>query len=234
MYTDQYFEHLSACDNDFEVLTQFMRLALPDFDEERLMEIIKTNSFDLAMLLSANFSSLQGDNCLGTKGAMFLKFLKIIISRYHKTKLRNKNILANIADVNEFLSVKMSSVQEEYILLLLLDSRNFLINEEVLSLGTCNQVYVHPQLIIKKVIEKNASAFIIAHNHPSGDPSPSPSDIEFSRFLYNICITLSINFHDHIIVGQNKITSMRASGLIGPRKTYRSIKNKNHDLALTK
>jgi DNA repair protein RadC len=217
MYSDEYFDHLAACDNDAEVFRQFMRLAYLDFDEGSLTRILGSNQFNLRTLLATSFKSLENETILGERGATFLKLLNILILRFQKTKLHNKNIITNIYEVYNYLIMTMSCMSEENIIILLLDAKNQLIRECKVSGGVPNQVFIHPRKIIQKVVEYNASSFIVVHNHPSGDPRPSEIDRKFSIELHQICLKLDIEFHDHVIVGKENITSMRASGIFDYR-----------------
>jgi len=217
MYSDEYFDHLAACDNDSDVFRQFMRLAYLDLDEGSLTRLLGTNQFNLRTLLATNFKNLENEKILGERGATFLKLLNILILQFQKTKLHNRDVIANIYQLYNYLILAMSSLAEEQILIILLDAKNQLIRECKVSRGVSNQVFIHPRKIIQKVIEHNASAFIVVHNHPSGDPRPSERDRKFSIELHQICLKLDIQFHDHVIVGQDKVTSMRATGVFNYR-----------------
>lgn len=213
MYTEEYFDQLAICDNDCEVLGQLMRVAGLEFDERMFMSRDGALGFNLRALLAANFSSLQQDELFGERGATFLKLLHVIILKYQRTKLVNRDIISNISDLYHYLALKMSCLEEEHVIIFLMDSKNQLICEQKIAGGTSNKVVVYPGQIIKKAVEKSATAFIVVHNHPSGNPEPSELDIFMSLELESICKKLEITFHDHIIVGRDTVTSMRARGM---------------------
>lgn len=213
MYSDEYFDQLAACDNDSEVLRQLMRLASLELDDLSLTRLLGTDRFSLRTLLATSFTCLENEEILGARGATFLKLLNIIILRYQKTKLRNKDIISDTADLYNYLIMKMSCLLDEQLILLLLDSKNYLIRELKIANGISNEVSIHPRTILQKVVEYKASAFIIVHNHPSGITSPSTIDINFTLDLNKICKKLDIAFHDHIVVGKEHVISMRSSGI---------------------
>jgi DNA repair protein RadC len=97
---------------------------------------------------------------------------------------------------------------------LFLDKRNHLIADEVLQRGTIDHTPVYPREIIKRAIELGASAILIAHNHPSGDPTPSHADIEMSKAIIAACLTLGIGVHDHVVIGKDGHASFKALGLM--------------------
>ncbi len=227
MYSDEYFDQLAACDNDSEVLRQFMRLASLDLDDGSLRRLLGNNQFNLRTLLATSFKCLENEQILGERGATFLKLLNILILRFQKTKLQNRDIIASISELYDYLIMTMSCLSDEQVLLLLLDSKNHLIRECKISGGISNKINIHPRTIIQKAVEHKASAFIVVHNHPSGDPSPSSVDRDISIDLHQICLKLDIEFHDHVIVGREKVTSMRAIGVFDysiPRNSYFTAK----------
>lgn len=217
MYSDEYFDHLAACDNDSEVLRQLMRLASLELDDLSLTRLIGTDRFSLRTLLATSFTCLENEELLGARGATFLKLLNIIILRYQKAKLHNKDVISDTSDLYNYLIMKMSSLLDEQLLLLLLDSKNYLLREHKIASGISNEIAVHPRAILQKVVEYKASAFIIVHNHPSGVTKPSMTDINFTIELNQICKKLDIAFHDHIIVGKEHVISMRSSGIFEHR-----------------
>jgi DNA repair protein RadC len=115
--------------------------------------------------------------------------------------------------VAEYLIEKIGKEPKEYFMIICLDTRNQLIIDEV-SIGTLNASLVHPREVFKKAIANNSSHVIIAHNHPSGDPSPSQEDIITTKRLVEAGLILGIAVTDHVIVTQKGFVSMRERGLI--------------------
>jgi len=211
--TDSYFDHLCICDNDFEVLAELAAMALPSLDRTEFVRSLEANSSNLPALLSSSFTSLRSNNHIGERGAVFFKYIHILLQRIFKAQIRDRDIINSMSDLNRYLLAKMPSLSQEQLLIFLLDSKNHLIREEIIGHGITNRVFFHPQTIIKKILDVSASAFILVHNHTSGDPQPSPDDIAETLELVAICKKLSIYFHDHIIVGKDRVISMRGSGI---------------------
>jgi DNA repair protein RadC len=211
MMTDGYFDQLSVCDNDFHVVADMLAMIAPTIDRQELIYSLQSKFKTLPDLLASNYLSLTLNNHLGESGALLIKYTQILLQRSIRSRIKDRDLIKNIADLNHYLLYKMPLLTEEHIVIFLLDAKNYLIQEEILAKGITNEVFFHPKSVVRKVIEVNASAFILVHNHPSGDPHPSKADIESSISLMSICNELSIVFHDHVIVGMDKIFSMKSA-----------------------
>ena len=106
-------------------------------------------------------------------------------------------------------------INNNYLVALLLNTKNQILSKETISIGSLNSSIVHPREVFKPAIKKSASAMIVAHNHPSGDPSPSREDIEVTKRLIQAGEILGIDILDHVIIGENRYVSMKEKGLIG-------------------
>ncbi len=149
----------------------------------------------------------------GTLGKLLL-----LIFDTHKAildhQLKAKPILANSKAVVEYLTATMAHLVFEQVRILFLGSTNKLIADRVVSIGTVDEAPIYPREIVKIALEVGATGLIIAHNHPSGDPSPSRADIENTKRLMDACRGVQLAVHDHIVVAAEGWMSMRASGLI--------------------
>lgn len=212
-YSDEHFEHLASCQSDSELLIQFMRLAGLTEKEIGRISLRLGKKMNLRKILGSHYGVLARDLGLGERVAFMLKMLNTLIVRYQKTKLENRNVISDTTDLYNYLALRLSNMSEEHIILLLLDARNHLISEHDISTGIANHVALYPGLIMKKALELGASAFIVVHNHPSGNTSPSPQDIESTVQLHDIASRLNITFHDHLIVGRDEILSLRSKGV---------------------
>jgi DNA repair protein RadC len=114
----------------------------------------------------------------------------------------------------DYLSVTMRHEPTEATRLLFLDRKNALIKDEIQHRGTVDHTPLYPREVVKRVLELGASAVILVHNHPSGDPTPSQSDIEMTRQLAAALGTINVALHDHVIVGRNREISLRKSNLL--------------------
>ena len=126
-----------------------------------------------------------------------------------KDKMLERICLSKATDVIEYLIVAMARLPVEEVRVLFLDSKNRLISDEVVSRGTVSEAPIYPREILKRSLALDASALILAHNHPSGDPSPSEGDIEATRRLLKASEELGLTVHDHIIVGSDGWISLR-------------------------
>ncbi|HEY2356500.1 MAG TPA: DNA repair protein RadC, partial [Phenylobacterium sp.] len=113
-----------------------------------------------------------------------------------------------------YLRTVMTGVPREQFRVLFLDKKNQLIADEVMGRGTVDHAPVYPREVVRRALELNASALVLAHNHPSGDPTPSTADVDMTRQIVEAARTLSIAVHDHIVVGGAETASLRALGLM--------------------
>ncbi len=211
MLTDAFFDQLSVCDNDEEVLVSLIKKIDPSACESAFLEAVNNSFGGLVGLFNTKYSALSRNNAIGANLAEIIKYMQIILMRTMKEKIRHRDLISNMKQLNEYLLFRNLASNQERLIIFMLNSRNFLLREEIISVGTTNSVIFHPQTIIRTIIDGGASAFILVHNHPSGDPSPSLCDIEQTVELKKICDLLSITFHDHIIVGEFDTFSMRSN-----------------------
>lgn len=123
-------------------------------------------------------------------------------------------LLSNWDALTDYLTASMAHEPQELFRVLFLDTRNRLIADEVLGRGTVNHTPVYPREVVKRALELCATALILVHNHPSGDPTPSREDVPMTNELRNADEALSIVIHDHIIVGRGKLVNFRSQGLL--------------------
>src|SRR3989440_11351173 len=135
-------------------------------------------------------------------------------SRIAKGKLKQRTMLSSWNDVIDYCRTSMAFADKEQFRVLFLDKRNQLIADEVQQVGTVDHTPVYPREVIKRALEVSATAIVLVHNHPSGDPTPSQADIQMTKAIVNIAGPLGISVHDHIIVGKNGHASMKGLKLI--------------------
>jgi DNA repair protein RadC len=128
--------------------------------------------------------------------------------------LHNRHVLDRFDLVKDYLYSAMAFQPIEQFRVLFLDKRNRLIADEIMSRGTIDHTPVYPREVVKRAIELGASAILIAHNHPSGDPAPSHADVEMTKAIIAACQVLGIAVHDHVVIGKNGHVSFKALGLI--------------------
>jgi len=135
-------------------------------------------------------------------------------SRVAKGEIKRKIALASWNDVIDYCRTGMAFADKEQFRLLFLDKRNQLIADEVQQTGTVDHTPVYPREVIKRALELSATALVLVHNHPSGDPTPSQADIRMTKAIVDIATPLGIAVHDHIIVGKSGHRSLKAMKLM--------------------
>jgi len=168
----------------------------------------------LSGVLSAEPRRLRETNGLDDLAITLLATVQSAVRQVVREPVEERPIIASDKVLFEYLSVTMRHDTIESVRGLFLDSRNALIKDEVLARGTVNHVQLYPREVVRRSIELGASALILVHNHPSGDPTPSISDIKASRELVDALKLINVLVHDHVIVGRNKEVSMRKMKLI--------------------
>ena len=151
---------------------------------------------------------------VGDASVTQLKLIAAAANRIAKGEVKQRHALSSWQDVITYCRTSMAFAEKEQFRLLFLDKRNQLIADEVQQTGTVDHTPVYPREVIKRALELSATAIILVHNHPSGDPTPSQADIRMTKSIVDIAKPLGIAVHDHIIVGKNGHTSLKGMGLI--------------------
>jgi DNA repair protein RadC len=142
------------------------------------------------------------------------RLVREIACRMARAEVRSRPVLSNWQALIAYLQTAMAFEQIEQFRILFLDRRNNLIADEVQQRGTVNHTPVYPREVVKRALILNASALIVVHNHPSGDPKPSREDIETTRQLKAAANALEVELHDHVVIGHGKHASFRSLGLL--------------------
>lgn len=164
-------------------------------------------------VITAEVSQLRGFGLTGRDIAMF-RLVREIACRMARAEVRRRPVLSNWQALLAYLQAAMAFEQVEQFRVLFLDRKNNLIADEVQQRGTVNHTPVYPREVMKRALILNASALIIVHNHPSGDPRPSRDDIEMTRELKAAASALEVELHDHIVIGHGTHASFRSLGLL--------------------
>lgn len=153
-------------------------------------------------------------NKIGHSSAHLIMLVKAIMTEILNEKIEKTVILDTLDSVIEYCRMTMGSLKYEQLRILYLNNKNRLISNEVLQEGTINHTSIYPREIIKKALDLGATAFILIHNHPSGDTSPSRQDVMITKSLKELTKKLDIILHDHIIIGRSDFHSMKALNII--------------------
>ena len=199
---------------DHELLEMVLFLALPRRDTKPIARALLTRFGSFAAAISAPVPDLRGVEGLGDAGAAALKLVQAGAHRLLRGELRDQPVLNDWPRLMDYLGAVLSRERTEQFRVLFLDARNRLLADEAQARGTVNHTPVYPREVVKRALELHASALILVHNHPSGDPSPSRDDIEMTRAVARAAEALSVVLHDHVIVGNGQWFSFRREGVL--------------------
>jgi DNA repair protein RadC len=169
---------------------------------------------DFNRVISAPIERLQEVDGVGPETALDLKLIEASAHRLSQGRVLKKPVLSSWNTLLDYCRVSMSHRDTEQFRVFFLDRKNVLIADEMQGKGTVDHVPVYPREVIKRALDLNASALILVHNHPSGDPTPSDSDIQMTETIVTACDAVGITVHDHVIVGKSRETSFRAEGYL--------------------
>jgi DNA repair protein RadC len=164
-------------------------------------------------VITAEASQLRAFGLTAHDIAVF-RLVREIACRMARAEVRSRPVLSNWQALIAYLQTAMAYEQIEQFRILFLDSGNNLITDEVQQRGTVNHTPVYPREVMKRALILNASALIVVHNHPSGDPKPSRDDIEMTREVKAAAEALGITIHDHLVIGRKGHASFRSLGLL--------------------
>ena len=200
--------------SDYELLEMALFPALPRRDTKPLAKSLLQKFGSFAEVIHAPATRLREVDGVGEVTITQLKLIAAAASRIAKGQLQQRTMLSSWNDVIDYCRTSMAFADKEQFRILFLDKRNQLISDEVQQVGTVDHTPVYPREVIKRALELSATALILVHNHPSGDPTPSQADIQMTKAIIDIAGPLGISVHDHIIVGKNGHASWRGMKLI--------------------
>jgi DNA repair protein RadC len=199
---------------DYEIVEMLLFLGIPRKDVKPLAKQLLERFESLPALLSAEENELLQIKGMTQNAVCALKLVKEAANRMMKQELLNKPVLNSWERLTDYLYASMAHEKRELFRILLLDRKNNLIADEVQHTGTVDQTQAYPREIVKRALELSATAIILVHNHPSGDPAPSAADIEMTQNIIDAAAALDITIHDHVIVSRKGIFSFRSEGLV--------------------
>ena len=198
---------------DHELVEYLLALAIPRRDTKALAKRLIARFGGVGSLLGATPQALRAEGLSeGTIGA--LKIAEATALRLLETKIEGRPILSSWDALGDYLQAAMAHSAVEEVRILFLNAKNMLIANEALWRGSVDEASVHVREVIARAIALGATAIIIVHNHPSGDPSPSQQDIRLTKDLVDAGRHMKITVHDHVIVGVQGRSSLKAMGLI--------------------
>lgn len=199
---------------DYEILEMLLFTSKPRGDVKPLAKMLIGEFGSLAKVISASVEDLSKINGVGDTAIASLKIIQEAALRLLKAEIEDKPLLQSWKALLDYCRASMSYNKTEQFRIFFLDKKNKLIADELQQEGTIDHTPVYPREVVKRALDLSASAIILVHNHPSGDPSPSKADVDMTRKIVAAAAPLSVIVHDHIIVGGNRHYSFASSGLL--------------------
>lgn len=200
---------------DYEVVEFILTYALARKDTKPLAKRLLKALGSLRGIVEAPLEKLTEVKGLGEHSAILFKLIKEASERYLRDQLLlTQNVIASPGELITYCQSKMGWLKDEQFRMIYLNTRNQVIEEEVLQEGTVDQTVVYPRKVMERAIRLKATALILVHNHPGGSPYPSPEDRELTRTLTQAARNLQIKIHDHLIIGREGHFSFLENNLI--------------------
>jgi len=199
---------------DPELLAILLRTGTAASTALELATVILTRFNGLRGLVQASVEELAEIKGVGPAKAAQIKAALELGKRVATNAAGQRAVIKTPEDAAGLVMEEMRHLDREHFRALLLNAKNQVIGQEVISIGTLNSSAVHPRELFKNAIKRSAAAIILIHNHPSGDPSPSREDIEVTRRLLEVGHLVGIEILDHLVIGDNQFNSLRAKGLL--------------------
>jgi DNA repair protein RadC len=204
----------SAAVSDYELLELVLFRTQPRGDLKPLAKQLLETFGSFAEVLAAPEQRLAEVKGIGKASIIDLKIVQAAAQRLARGQVQRRQVLSSWSAVLDYCRAAQAFADKEQFRILFLDKRNQLIADEVLGTGTVDHAPVYPREVVKRALELSATALILVHNHPSGDPTPSRADIDMTRAIIDVAKPLGIAVHDHLIVGKDGHASLKGLKLI--------------------
>ena len=204
----------AAALSDYELLELLLFRSIPRADTKARAKMLLKRFGSLAEVLGAPERLLKEVDDIGAGAALDLKIVAAAAQRMARSTIAGREVLSSWALVIDYCRTAMAFEEREQFRILFLDKKNALIADEVQQTGTVDHTPVYPREVIRRALELSATAIILVHNHPSGDPAPSRADIDMTKTIIESGKPLGISVHDHIIIGKKGHASMKGLLLI--------------------
>ena len=199
---------------DYELLELVLFRAIPRRDVKPLAKRLLARFGDFNGVISAPPARLTEISGVGDAVVQELKIVEAAAHRLARSRVIGKNAIQTWDQLVAYVRARMAHEPTEVFRILFLDRKNVLIADEAQGRGTVDHVPVYPREVVKRALELEASALILVHNHPWGDPSPSRADIDMTRRIIEACRPMALAVHDHVIVGKDRVASFHEMGLL--------------------
>jgi len=199
---------------DYELIELLLFSAMPRRDVKPIAKALLKRFGSFAGVLNADLNALCEISGIGDTAAVSLLAVREASVRLLQDDIMDQPVLGNWQSLMDYLRAAMAHGKKEQFRILFLNRKNVLIADELQQEGTVDHTPVYPREVIKRALDLGASALILVHNHPSGDPTPSQADIEMTRELQGAGEKLGISLHDHVVVSKSGNTSFKTLGLL--------------------
>ena len=194
---------------DYEMLELVLFRAVPRRDVKPLAKELLARFGSFAEVISAPVERLKDVEGLSDAAATEFKIVQAAAQRLARGALTRRPVLSSWTVVIDYVRAAQAFAEKEQFRILFLDKKNRVIADEVQQEGTVDHTPVYPREVVKRALELSATALILVHNHPSGDPTPSQADVEMTRQVAQVARTLGIQVLDHVIVGKDGHASLK-------------------------
>jgi DNA repair protein RadC len=199
---------------DYEILEMILFRTIPRADTKPVAKALIKKFNSLGGVFGASEQLLSEVSGVGSAVALDLKLVFAASQRMVKSEISGREVLSSWDKVLHYCKLAMSFETREQFRILFLDKKNMLIADEVQQTGTVDHTPVYPREVVKRALELAATAIILVHNHPSGDPTPSRADIDMTRTIIETARPMGITVHDHIIIGRDGHASLKGLQLL--------------------
>ncbi len=199
---------------DYELLELVLFRAIPRRDVKPLAHALMDRFGDFNRVVTAPVERLRDISGVGDAVITELKIMEAAAHRMARARVIQQNVVSSWDALLDYCHTTMAHRETEQFRVIYLDRKNVVIADEEQAKGTVDHVPVYPREVAKRALELNASALILVHNHPSGDPTPSQADIAMTDQINNACLALGLTLHDHLIIGKSRELSFRSDGYL--------------------
>ncbi|WP_132997604.1 DNA repair protein RadC [Sulfitobacter sp. TCYB15] len=199
---------------DYELLELVLFRAIPRRDVKPLARALMDRFGDFNRVITAPEPRLRDISGVGDAVIVELKVIEAAAHRMARSRLMRQHVLSGWDALLDYCHTTMAHRETEQFRVIYLDRKNVVIGDEEQGKGTVDHVPVYPREVAKRALELNASALILVHNHPSGDPTPSQADIDMTQQIFAACSALGLTLHDHLIIGKSRELSFRSEGYL--------------------
>ena len=199
---------------DYELLELVLQAAQTRRDTKPIAKALLARFGSLGGVLGAAPEELKSVAGMGEVSAVQIKATHAVVARMLREEAKRQPVLSSWKQVIAYVRAAMAHERTEQFRILFLDKKNILLGDEVQQRGTVDHAPVYPREVVKRALELGASALILVHNHPSGDPAPSRADIDMTKDVQKAAAALGLVVHDHIVIGRHGHASLRTLGLM--------------------